>query len=160
MPTALCAVRLSSAILSSAYAAIDLGTNICLLLVARWDGSRLIPLAQELRVVRLGAGVGRTGRLSEEATTRVSAAISRTNAITSMLAGCRLSRRDPYGIGGQVLGAVKFRVEHHVGGPLRVLDIEAHLQSPDFRDSLHEGFQAYFHGLGVFFLRGPAGFLL
>lgn len=49
------------------YAVIDLGTNTCLLLVARWDGSRLIPLAQELRVVRLGAGVDRTGQLSEQA---------------------------------------------------------------------------------------------
>ncbi len=73
MPPALCAVRLSSAILSPAYAAIDLGTNTCLLLVARWDGSRLIPLAQELRVIRLGAGVDRTGRLSEKAMARAEA---------------------------------------------------------------------------------------
>ncbi len=57
------------------YAAIDLGTNTCLLLVARWDGCRLIPLAQELRVVRLGAGVDRTGRLSEEAVTRAEAVL-------------------------------------------------------------------------------------
>ena len=73
MPPVLWAVRLSSSILSPAYAAIDLGTNTCLLLVARWDGSRLIPLAQELRVVRLGAGVDRTGRLSEQAMARAEA---------------------------------------------------------------------------------------
>ncbi len=41
--------------------------------MARWEGSRLIPLAQELRVVRLGAGVDRTGRLSEEAMARAEA---------------------------------------------------------------------------------------
>jgi exopolyphosphatase/guanosine-5'-triphosphate,3'-diphosphate pyrophosphatase len=52
------------------YAAIDLGTNTCLLLVARRDGSRLIPLTQELRVVRLGAGVDRTGQLCEQALAR------------------------------------------------------------------------------------------
>ncbi|UCH64090.1 MAG: Ppx/GppA family phosphatase [Fidelibacterota bacterium] len=55
------------------YAAIDLGTNTCLLLVARWDGSRLIPLARELRVVRLGAGVDYTGQLSEQALARAAA---------------------------------------------------------------------------------------
>jgi len=43
--------------------------------VARWNGSRLIPLAQELRGVRLGAGVDRTGRLSEEAVTRAEAVL-------------------------------------------------------------------------------------
>ncbi|GAH71847.1 unnamed protein product, partial [marine sediment metagenome] len=81
MPPALCAVRLSSAILFPAYAAIDLGTNTCLLLVARWDGSRLIPLAQELRVLRLGAGVGRTGRLSEEAMARAEAVFREYKAV-------------------------------------------------------------------------------
>ncbi|UCH09808.1 MAG: hypothetical protein JSU61_11425, partial [Fidelibacterota bacterium] len=56
------------------YAAIDLGTNTCLLLVTRWAGTQFIPLAQELRVVRLGAGVDRIGRLSEEAMDRAVAA--------------------------------------------------------------------------------------
>ncbi|MCH7859093.1 MAG: Ppx/GppA family phosphatase [Candidatus Marinimicrobia bacterium] len=51
-------------------AAIDLGTNTCLLLVAVRDGPRLVPLAEELRVVRLGAGVERTGRLAETAMNR------------------------------------------------------------------------------------------
>ncbi|MEE9161404.1 MAG: Ppx/GppA phosphatase family protein [Candidatus Neomarinimicrobiota bacterium] len=58
----------------SRYAAIDLGTNTCLLLIADWDGKRLAPLAQEMRVVRLGAGVGRTGLLSEEAMARAETA--------------------------------------------------------------------------------------
>ncbi|MQY63306.1 MAG: Ppx/GppA family phosphatase [Calditrichaeota bacterium] len=73
IPPELCSVHPSSATLSPTCAAIDLGTNTCLLLVARWDGSRLIPLAQELRVVRLGAGVDRTGRLSEQALVRAEA---------------------------------------------------------------------------------------
>ena len=74
-------MRLSSAILSPAYAAIDLGTNTCLLLVARWDGSQLLSLAQELRVVRLGAGVGRTGRLSEQAMARAEAVFREYQAV-------------------------------------------------------------------------------
>ncbi len=71
----------TSAISSPAYAAIDLGTNTCLLLVARWDGSRLTPLAQELRVVRLGAGVDRTGRLSEQALVRAEVVFREYQAI-------------------------------------------------------------------------------
>jgi exopolyphosphatase/guanosine-5'-triphosphate,3'-diphosphate pyrophosphatase len=55
------------------YAAIDLGTHTCLLLVARWDGARLLPLAREMRVVRLGAGVDRAGQLAEEAIARAEA---------------------------------------------------------------------------------------
>ncbi|MFB0516398.1 MAG: hypothetical protein ACETWG_07330 [Candidatus Neomarinimicrobiota bacterium] len=55
---------------SDCYAAIDLGTNTCLLLIARWDGTRLVPLAQELRTIRLGAGVDKTGQLSQEAISR------------------------------------------------------------------------------------------
>ncbi len=51
-------------------AAIDLGTNTCLLLVAARDGAQLVPLAEELRVVRLGEGVDRTGRLAETAMNR------------------------------------------------------------------------------------------
>lgn len=51
-------------------AAIDLGTNTCLLLVAVRDGPQLVPLAEELRVVRLGEGVDRTGRLAEAAMNR------------------------------------------------------------------------------------------
>lgn len=51
-------------------AAIDLGTNTCLLLVAVRDGPQLVPLAEELRVVRLGEGVDRTGRLAETAMNR------------------------------------------------------------------------------------------
>ncbi len=55
---------------SAPVAAIDLGTNTCLLLVARQKGSMIVPLARELRVVRLGEGLEATGRLSDDAMNR------------------------------------------------------------------------------------------
>ena len=55
---------------SSPVAAVDLGTNTCLLLVARQEGSLIVPLARELRVVRLGAGLEATGRLGDDALNR------------------------------------------------------------------------------------------
>ncbi len=48
-------------------AAIDLGTNNCRLLVARIDGDRFEVVDGFSRIVRLGEGVERTGRLSEAA---------------------------------------------------------------------------------------------
>jgi len=60
----------------SAVAAIDCGTNTIKLLVAEVDGSALgRHLARETRMVRLGEGVDRTGRLSEAALGRAFAAI-------------------------------------------------------------------------------------
>ena len=59
-----------------AYAAIDLGTNNCRLLVAETsqaDGFRVIDSFS--RIVRLGEGVARTGTLSEDAMTRTVAAL-------------------------------------------------------------------------------------
>lgn len=51
-------------------AAIDLGTNTCLLLIRDWtDGAETI-LHDESRVVRLGQGVAQTGELHSEAMTR------------------------------------------------------------------------------------------
>jgi exopolyphosphatase/guanosine-5'-triphosphate,3'-diphosphate pyrophosphatase len=52
------------------YAALDLGTNNCRLLVARptADGFRVIDAFS--RVVRLGEGLSQTGRLSEAAIER------------------------------------------------------------------------------------------
>jgi exopolyphosphatase/guanosine-5'-triphosphate,3'-diphosphate pyrophosphatase len=49
------------------YAAIDLGTNSCLLLIAHWDGSRLTPLTDELRIIRLGDGIDKSGRITDQA---------------------------------------------------------------------------------------------
>ncbi|MCH7497267.1 MAG: Ppx/GppA family phosphatase [Candidatus Marinimicrobia bacterium] len=70
------------------FAAIDLGTNTCLLLVARWDGAELTPLAQELRVVRLGEGVAASGRLTEQAMTRAETAFRDYRKIIAAH-GCR-----------------------------------------------------------------------
>jgi exopolyphosphatase/guanosine-5'-triphosphate,3'-diphosphate pyrophosphatase len=52
------------------YAALDLGTNNCRLLIARpiWDGFRVVDAFS--RIVRLGEGLGVSGRLSQDAITR------------------------------------------------------------------------------------------
>jgi exopolyphosphatase / guanosine-5'-triphosphate,3'-diphosphate pyrophosphatase len=57
------------------YAALDLGTNNCRLLVARpcHDGFRVVDSFS--RIVRLGEGVSRTGRLSEPAIERAVGAL-------------------------------------------------------------------------------------
>lgn len=51
-------------------AAIDCGTNTIRLLVADVDGDTLVDLAREAVIVRLGAGVDRTGELAPEALAR------------------------------------------------------------------------------------------
>ena len=58
-----------------AYAAIDLGTNNCRLLIARPSGESFTVIDAFSRVVRLGEGVAQTGRLSEEAMNRALAAL-------------------------------------------------------------------------------------
>lgn len=52
------------------YAALDLGTNNCRLLIARpaWEGFRVVDSFS--RIVRLGEGLGQSGRLSEPAIAR------------------------------------------------------------------------------------------
>lgn len=52
------------------YAAIDIGSNTILLLVAAFEGRRLTILREEQRVPRLGRGVDRQGRLSESSIRR------------------------------------------------------------------------------------------
>ena len=59
----------------SAYAAIDLGTNNCRLLIARPSGDNFIVVDAFSRVVRLGEGLAQTGRLSQEAMDRAVAAL-------------------------------------------------------------------------------------
>lgn len=58
------------------YAALDLGTNNCRLLVARADGEGFQILDAFSRVVRLGEGLSDTGRLSHAAIDRSVAALS------------------------------------------------------------------------------------
>ncbi len=56
--------------LSEPYGALDLGTNNCRLLVARPDGQRLDVVDAFSRIVRLGEGLGLTGRLNDAAMDR------------------------------------------------------------------------------------------
>ena len=57
------------------YAAIDLGTNNCRLLIARPAGDHFVVVDAFSRVVRLGEGLAQTGRLSEEAMERAVSAL-------------------------------------------------------------------------------------
>jgi exopolyphosphatase/guanosine-5'-triphosphate,3'-diphosphate pyrophosphatase len=57
------------------YAAIDLGTNNCRLLIARPSGENFVVIDAFSRVVRLGEGLAQTGRLSQEAMDRTLAAL-------------------------------------------------------------------------------------
>ena len=57
------------------YAAIDLGTNNCRLLIARPSGDNFVVVDAFSRVVRLGEGLAQSGRLSEAAMDRAVAAL-------------------------------------------------------------------------------------
>ena len=58
-----------------AYAAIDLGTNNCRLLIARPAEENFVVIDAFSRVVRLGEGLAQTGRLSDEAMDRALGAL-------------------------------------------------------------------------------------
>jgi exopolyphosphatase/guanosine-5'-triphosphate,3'-diphosphate pyrophosphatase len=58
-----------------AYAAIDLGTNNCRLLIARPADENFVVIDAFSRVVRLGEGLAQTGRLSQEAMDRAVGAL-------------------------------------------------------------------------------------
>ena len=58
-----------------AYAALDLGTNNCRLLIARPSGENFTVIDAFSRVVRLGEGLAKSGRLSDEAMERTLAAL-------------------------------------------------------------------------------------
>jgi len=59
----------------NSYAAIDLGTNNCRLLIARPSGSNFTVIDAFSRVVRLGEGLAQTGRLSDAAMDRALGAL-------------------------------------------------------------------------------------
>ncbi|SMQ69586.1 exopolyphosphatase / guanosine-5'-triphosphate,3'-diphosphate pyrophosphatase [Altererythrobacter xiamenensis] len=59
-----------------AYAALDLGTNNCRLLIARPSGPDFTVIDAFSRVVRLGEGLANSGRLSDEAMDRTLGALS------------------------------------------------------------------------------------
>ncbi|MFS0738094.1 Ppx/GppA phosphatase family protein [Sphingomonas sp. 1P06PA] len=58
------------------YAALDLGTNNCRLLIARPDGDGFVVVDAFSRIVRLGEGLAATGRLSDAAMDRAVAALA------------------------------------------------------------------------------------
>ena len=58
-----------------AFAAIDLGTNNCRLLIARPQGENFVVVDAFSRVVRLGEGLAQTGRLSQAAMDRALGAL-------------------------------------------------------------------------------------
>ncbi len=58
-----------------AYAAIDLGTNNCRLLIARPSGDHFMVIDAFSRVVRLGEGLAQSGRLSDAAMDRALSAL-------------------------------------------------------------------------------------
>ncbi len=58
-----------------AYAAIDLGTNNCRLLIAKPNDDNFVVIDAFSRVVRLGEGLAQTGRLSDEAMDRAVGAL-------------------------------------------------------------------------------------
>ena len=58
-----------------AFAAIDLGTNNCRLLIARPAGEHFVVIDAFSRVVRLGEGLAQTGRLSQQAMDRALGAL-------------------------------------------------------------------------------------
>jgi exopolyphosphatase/guanosine-5'-triphosphate,3'-diphosphate pyrophosphatase len=58
------------------YAAVDLGTNNCRLLIARPAGNGFRVVDSYSRIVRLGAGIAETGALSQAAMDRTIAALS------------------------------------------------------------------------------------
>lgn len=60
----------------TAYAALDLGTNNCRLLIARAGGDDFTVVDAFSRVVRLGEGLNSTGRMSDEAMDRAVEALS------------------------------------------------------------------------------------
>ena len=62
--------------MTTRVAAIDCGTNSVRLLVADVAGGRLADVTREMRVVRLGQGVDRTGILAAEALERTRAALA------------------------------------------------------------------------------------
>jgi exopolyphosphatase/guanosine-5'-triphosphate,3'-diphosphate pyrophosphatase len=62
-------------------AAYDCGTNSLRLLVADLDAGRMAELARDMRIVRLGEGVDRTGRISDEAMERMLTALTEFDTV-------------------------------------------------------------------------------
>ncbi|GGB28877.1 phosphatase [Sphingomonas metalli] len=83
-----------------AYAALDLGTNNCRLLIARPQGGGFAVIDAFSRIVRLGEGLGASGRLSDAAIDRTLAALrvcadklKRRNVVLSRAVATEACRR-------------------------------------------------------------------
>ncbi|MGL4291244.1 MAG: Ppx/GppA phosphatase family protein [Phreatobacter sp.] len=112
------------------YAALDLGTNNCRLLVAKPEGASFRVVDAFSRIVRLGEGLGQTGRLSEAAMDRAVEALKvcrgklqdRQVARARLIAteACRAAEN-----GAEFIA----RVKHETGLALEIVDrqTEAHL---------------------------------
>ena len=74
---------------SRCYAALDLGTNNCRLLIARDQGESFKIIDSYSRVVRLGQGLTATGKLSEES---MNAAIEAIGVCVSKMKARRVKR--------------------------------------------------------------------
>jgi len=108
-----------------AYAALDLGTNNCRLLVARpiREGFRVVDAFS--RIIRLGEGMGASGRLGEAAIERAIEALSicrdkmRSRAVTrARLIATEACRSAENG------AEFRERVQHEVGLDLEIVDRE------------------------------------
>ena len=108
-----------------AYAALDLGTNNCRLLIARPTDSSFRIVNSFSRIIRLGEGISQTGRLSEPAIDRALSAlricrdkiVSKRAGRTRLIAteACRAaSNRDDF----------RERVDRELGIRLEVIDRE------------------------------------
>lgn len=103
-----------------AYAALDLGTNNCRLLVARPTRRGFHVIDAFSRIIRLGEGVGSTGALSEDAMSRTFEALKvcaskmvRNNVVRSRLVAteaCRVAENGP-GFVEQVRSDLGMRIE-------------------------------------------------
>ena len=105
------------------YAALDLGTNNCRLLIARPDGDGFRVIDAFSRIVRLGEGIATTGNLSDGAIERTLEAlavcrrkieernVSRVRLVTTE--ACRVARNG---------AAFLARVRHELGLELELLD--------------------------------------
>ena len=107
------------------YAALDLGTNNCRLLIARPSGDGFRVIDAFSRIIRLGEGVSATGRLSDGAIARAVAALTicrdkmRNRAVTrarlNATEACRAAAN-----GAEFLAVIRERV----GIDLEIVDRE------------------------------------
>jgi exopolyphosphatase/guanosine-5'-triphosphate,3'-diphosphate pyrophosphatase len=115
---------------NTTYAALDLGTNNCRLLIARPspDGFRIVDAFS--RIVRLGEGLSQTGRLSEAAIGRTLAAlhVCRDKMHARRVTRARLIATEACRIASNGLEFIA-RAEDHTGLKLEIVDreTEAHL---------------------------------